>query len=46
MAMMDSMHFNLQKMLPAYLGIIHTLYRREAPAKLGRVSTKAGVNVN
>lgn len=42
---MGRMNFNLQRVLPAFLGIIHVLYRREMPAKLGHVSTKAGINV-
>ena len=45
LGVMCRMNFSLQRVLPAFLGIIHMLYRREMPAKLGRVSTKAGINV-
>ena len=35
------MNFSLQNALPAMIGIIHLLYRREKPAKLKRIFPRA-----
>ena len=35
------MNFSLQNVLPAMIGVIHLLYRREKPAKLKRVFPRA-----
>lgn len=39
------MKFELQNILPVYLGILHTLYRREPPVKLPILSSKAFFSV-
>ena len=39
------MKFELQNILPVYLGILHTLYRREPPVKLPVMSSKAFFSV-
>ena len=38
-------NYSLQHILPTYLCVIHSLYRREKPAKLKHVSTKASYSV-
>ena len=40
--LIDRKNYSLQNVLPAYLCVIHSLYRREKPAKIKHVNAKAG----
>ena len=46
LSVINSMNFALQNAMPAMIGIIHNLYRREKPAKLKRVFPRAANDVS